>query len=254
MDSEYRFDEKLSHTIRCAGKDRPIGNNRTLVGAILMPLSFKKQLFKELDAFFEERGFKRHSDRFYGDRYDRPIAGGRHSLAIASHVRKPVVVLDAAFAGIRLEAIEEEVFRFEEKNELVSERDALQRNTIGLRLAANELFNITSNRYTIGTERDCSIIAEKYAQAMLERAERFWKEFSSSDAILAKLSDVPGKARDYAGTDIFSSERAVVLAKQLHGKDSAIKLADQIIARLPESAKRDLSSWLQRAEREWSGA
>ena len=30
-DSEYRFDEKSSHTIRCDGKDRPIGNNRTLV-------------------------------------------------------------------------------------------------------------------------------------------------------------------------------------------------------------------------------
>ena len=32
-ESEYRFDEKSSHTIRCDGKDRPIGNNRTLVCA-----------------------------------------------------------------------------------------------------------------------------------------------------------------------------------------------------------------------------
>lgn len=30
-DSDYRFDEKSSHTIRCDGKDQPIGNNRTLV-------------------------------------------------------------------------------------------------------------------------------------------------------------------------------------------------------------------------------
>lgn len=29
-DGEYRFDEKSSHTLRCDGKDRPIGNNRTL--------------------------------------------------------------------------------------------------------------------------------------------------------------------------------------------------------------------------------
>jgi hypothetical protein len=28
-DDEYRFDEKSSHTLRCDGKDRPIGNNRT---------------------------------------------------------------------------------------------------------------------------------------------------------------------------------------------------------------------------------
>lgn len=28
-DGEYRFDENSSHTLRCDGKDRPIGNNRT---------------------------------------------------------------------------------------------------------------------------------------------------------------------------------------------------------------------------------
>jgi hypothetical protein len=31
VDGEYRFDENSSHTLRCDGKDRPIGNNRTLV-------------------------------------------------------------------------------------------------------------------------------------------------------------------------------------------------------------------------------
>jgi hypothetical protein len=30
-DGEYRFEENSSHTIRCDGKDRAIGNNRTLV-------------------------------------------------------------------------------------------------------------------------------------------------------------------------------------------------------------------------------
>ncbi len=30
-DGEYRFDENSSHTLRCDGKDRPVGNNRTLV-------------------------------------------------------------------------------------------------------------------------------------------------------------------------------------------------------------------------------
>lgn len=29
-DGEYRFDETSSHTLRCDGKDRPIGNNRTI--------------------------------------------------------------------------------------------------------------------------------------------------------------------------------------------------------------------------------
>ena len=48
----------------------------------------KQQLLKELDRRFGEQGFKRFSDRFYGDRYDRAISGGRPSIALASHTRK----------------------------------------------------------------------------------------------------------------------------------------------------------------------
>jgi hypothetical protein len=203
-----------------------------------MSLLFRKQLLREFDTFFGDRGFRRHSDRFYGDRYDRLTAGGRQSLSIASHVRKSAVVLDPALAGIRLDAVEEEVFQFEEKSELVSERDALQRNTVGFRLAAHELFNIASNRYAISTEHDCPIITERYAREMLERAERFWKEFSSANVILTILSDVPGKALDYAGTDLYASERAIVLTKQIDGRDSALELASQIITRLPASTRK----------------
>jgi hypothetical protein len=45
-DGEYRFDEKSSHTLRCDGKDRPIGNNRTLVcvkgGATALDITVKE--------------------------------------------------------------------------------------------------------------------------------------------------------------------------------------------------------------------
>jgi hypothetical protein len=216
-----------------------------------MPLPFRKQLLKEFDTFLGNRGFNRHSDRFYGDRYDRPRIGGRQSISIASHLRKPALVLDPAFAGIRLDAVEEEVFRFEEKTGLVSDHDALQRNTIGLRLEANEVLNIATNRYAITNEKDCPIIGERYIREMLERAERFWNEFSNSDVILATLKQVPGKARDYAGTDLFASERAIVLMKQQHGMASALELAGQINERLAESARKDFCSWLQKAESVW---
>jgi hypothetical protein len=45
-DGEYRFDEKSSHTLRCDGKDRPIGNNRTLFceksGATALDVTIKE--------------------------------------------------------------------------------------------------------------------------------------------------------------------------------------------------------------------
>jgi hypothetical protein len=221
-----------------------------------MPLPFKKQLLKEFDTYLGPRGFKRRSDRFYGDRYDRQGVGGRQSLSIASHLRKPALVLDPAFAGIRLDAVEEEVFRYEEKTELISDHDALQRNTIGLRLDARELINIASNRYTINSEKDCEIVGQRYIREMLERAERFWSDFSSIDVILSVLKQVPGKGRDYAGTDLFASERAIVLAKQQHGMRTALELAGEITTRLAESTRNDLAAWLQRAEGTWgtSGA
>lgn len=49
-DSEYRFDEDSSHTIRCDGKDQPIGNNRTLVCV--------KSSLTALDITVKENGVK----------------------------------------------------------------------------------------------------------------------------------------------------------------------------------------------------
>jgi hypothetical protein len=173
----------------------------------------KKNLLRELDLYSGEWGFERRSDRFYGERYDQCIPVGRKSLTLNSHLRKPTLVLDPATASVRLDKVEEEVFRLEEKNELLSERDALQRNTIGLRLAGNEILNIATNCFAIATEDDCVIVGRRYATEMLRKAERFWAEVSTPEAILEKLSDVPGKARDYAGTYLFAAVRAIALAK-----------------------------------------
>lgn len=49
-DGEYRFDETSSHTLRCDGNDRPIGNNRTLVCV--------KSSVTVLDITLEENGVK----------------------------------------------------------------------------------------------------------------------------------------------------------------------------------------------------
>jgi hypothetical protein len=45
-DGEYRFDESSSHALRCDGKDRPIGNNRTLAcvksGVMALDITLKE--------------------------------------------------------------------------------------------------------------------------------------------------------------------------------------------------------------------
>jgi hypothetical protein len=211
----------------------------------------KRDLLEEFDRYFGKQGFRRSSDRFYGDRYDRVISGGRQSIALCSHVRRPALVLDPAFASIRLDEVEKEVFRFEQNNELINEHDALQRGTIGARLDKHEILNIAIGRYTIIEADDCQRVGNRYASNMLKMAERFWKLFPSSEAILAILAKVPGEARTYAGTDFFAATRAIVLTRMLRGTVEARAFADGVLNRLSGEPKRELSQWTRAAFDEW---
>ncbi|KAA6457837.1 hypothetical protein DYQ86_20920 [Acidobacteria bacterium AB60] len=212
----------------------------------------KRHLLNELDRYFTERGFTRSSDRFYGDRYDRAVSGGRQSIAISSHLRKPVLVLDAAFASIRLHEVENEVFRFERDSKLINEHDALQRSTIGTRLDKHEVFKTATGRYAITTLDDCQRVGERYARDMIGMAERFWRLVPNPEAILSKLAKVPGEARKYAGTDFFAASRAIVLTRMLRGDSEARQFADAVLSRLSGEQKLELSQWKTRAFGAWS--
>jgi hypothetical protein len=87
-----------------------------------------------------------------------PAAGGP-SLSPLTY-ENPALVLNPAFAGIRLDEVEKEVFRFEQKSELINEHDALHRGTIGARLDKHELFKTATGRYAITTVGDCQGVGE----------------------------------------------------------------------------------------------
>lgn len=214
--------------------------------------TLKRGILKELDRHFKEQGFIRSSDRFYGDRYDRAIPGGRQSLAVNSHFRKPAFVLDPAFASIRLDEVENEVFRFEPDSELVTEHDVLHRSTIGIRLDKHEMLKIVTGRYEITNVGQCQRIAERYAADMLRMAERFWNLFPDHEAILAKLAKVPGDARTYAGTDLRAATRAIVLVRMVHGDVDARQFAEVVVSRLSGEQRSELSGWKGRAFSAWS--
>jgi hypothetical protein len=211
----------------------------------------KQQLLQVLDGCLTEHGFTRQSDKFFGDRYDRPIHGGRQSIAIASHQRGRALVLDPAFAGIRLDHVEHEVFRFEEKNELAGEKDVLWRNTIGSRLDKHELLRLMTGRWVIVNRDDCNRVGNEYARQMLRTADQFWRSVPTPEAILAKLAHVPGKARKYAGTDVIAAMRAIVLTRLLHGNGQARRFADDVLRRLPGTPGLELARWATRAFEAW---
>jgi hypothetical protein len=66
-------------------------------------------------------------------------------------------------------------------------------------------------------------------------AEQFWKLAPNAEAILAKLGNVSGEARKYAGTDFFAASRAVVLTRMLYGDTEARQFADGVSSRYPAS-------------------
>ena len=209
------------------------------------------QLLKELDRRFGEQGFIRSSDRFYGHRYDRATPDGRQSIALAFHMRQRALVLDPAFASVRLDEEEREVFQFEQKSELVNEHDALQRGTVGKRLDKFELLKTASGRYAIATPDDCQTAGEKYPTEMLKEAERFWEIVPTPEAILARLTDVPGEASKYAGTDFFAATRAIVLTRMIHGEAQARLFADRVLSRFSGNPRLELSQWMMRAFDAW---
>ena len=87
-ESEYRFDEKSSHTIRCDGKDRPIGNNRTLVCA--------KGGVTALDITLKENGVKTRAT------HDELSTDGKVFTTTVTELRPngPVVTSQIAFSRL----------------------------------------------------------------------------------------------------------------------------------------------------------
>jgi hypothetical protein len=87
-DGEYRFDESSSHTLRCDGKDRAIGNNRTLAcvrGGVTT-----------LDIFLKENGVKTRAT------HDELSADGKAFTTTVTEFRPngPVVTSQIIFSRV----------------------------------------------------------------------------------------------------------------------------------------------------------
>jgi len=87
-DGEYRFDESSSHTLRCDGKDRPTGNNRTLACV--------KSGVTALDITLKENGVKTRAT------HDELSADGKvfTTKVIEFRPNGPVVTSQIAFSRL----------------------------------------------------------------------------------------------------------------------------------------------------------
>ena len=212
-----------------------------------MPLLLKNIFLRELDRSFVPSGFVRISDNAHGHRYDQPFPGGRKSIQINWHIRKPALVLDPPYASVTLDEVEETVARFEEKNPLSKAEDVSWRSTVSRRLDRGELVKLLTMRWTVATEDDCANVAAVFFKETLREAEVFWASVPTPEEILCKLSDDPKRTRAFALPDYIAAERAIVLAKLLHGSEKSQTLASDRLARLSGTSKVELARWLSQA-------
>jgi hypothetical protein len=87
-DVEYRFDESSSHTLRCDGKDRPTGNNRTLACV--------KSGVAALDIVLKENGAKTRAT------HDELSTDGKYFTTTVTEFRPsgPVVTSQITFSRL----------------------------------------------------------------------------------------------------------------------------------------------------------
>jgi hypothetical protein len=212
-----------------------------------MPLSLKRKLMLQLDHAFLPLGFTRVSDNFYGHRYDRSFTGGRRSIAINWHVRKPDLVLDAAYASVTIDEVQRIVARYEEKNELATASDVAWRTTVGRRLESGDLVRTLTRRWAVSKDDDCIRVAANFASETLRGAESFWNTVDTPERVLAKLAADPIEVRDYAAPDYSAAERAIVLCKLLYGTENSRNFARDRLESLSGPSRGELSAWLSRA-------
>lgn len=212
-----------------------------------MPLSLKRNLIAQLDKSFVPRGFIRVSDKFYGHRYDRVFPGGRRSIAINWHLRKPDLVLDAACVSVTIDEVQEVVAKYEEANALTKPNDVAWRTTIGLRLEQGDIVRTFTRRWAVSNDDDCVRVAADFAKETIRGAESFWSMVDTPESVLAKLSADPIKVRDFAAPEYSAAERAIVLCKLLYGAEKSQNLAQERIDRLSGTSRQELSDWLARA-------
>lgn len=212
-----------------------------------MPLSLKRNLIAQLDKIFVPRGFVRVSDKFYGHRYDRTFPGGRRSIAINWHLRKPDLVLDSAYASVTIDEVQEIVARYEEINVLTKPNDVAWRTTIGLRLEHKDIVRTVTRQWAVSNDDDCVRVAADFAEETIRGAETFWSMVATPESVLAILSANPIKVREFAAPDYSAAERAIVLCKLLYGTEKSKSLARERLDCLSGTSKKELSDWLLHA-------
>ena len=98
----------------------------------------KRGLLRELDVRLANAGFHRVSEKVFGDRYYRDVAGVQHCIGIGTRPYLNALEAQVGSASVRYNAVEDLVARLEAPHLLIKPNDIAARQTLVAQISSSE--------------------------------------------------------------------------------------------------------------------
>jgi hypothetical protein len=204
----------------------------------------KTQLLRSLDSYLNPLGFRRVSDKFFGDRYYRDEGGVRQGFHVSTRARGNGLEAELPYVTVRFAPVEELVASLEEPHPLTTPAGIAARATLTVLTSSHGGF--VHKTWMIRSAEEVGQVAEQIANQAIAKGIPVFKTFSNAEQALAILAADDEQARSYSAPDEVRAKNAVALAFLLHGKDAAKLIAQKKAARLHGEGLSTFTHWMGR--------
>jgi hypothetical protein len=192
------------------------------------------------------------SDKFYGDRYYREVAGVQHCIGIGTRPYLDALEAQVGSASVRFDAVEDLVARLENPHPLIKAEDIAARPTLVAQISTSEpspgdpLYRwggTATKLWLIHAADEIQHASSQMASYALEKCEPIFDSLSNPAHALSILSGDDQRSRSYSGPDQARAMRAIALAFLMHGEATAKQLAKVKLARLKGEGLSEVVNW-----------
>jgi hypothetical protein len=204
----------------------------------------KTQLLRSLDSYLTPLGFRRVSDKFFGDRYYRDERGVRQGFHVSTRARGDALEAELPYVTVRFAPVEEMVASLEEPHPLTTPAGIAARATLTVLTSSHGGF--MRNTWMIRNPDEAGQVAEQIANQAIAKGIPVFKTFSNPEQALAILAADDEQARSYSAPDEVRAKKAVALAFLLHGKEAATQIANVKFGRLRGEGLSTFTLWMDK--------
>jgi hypothetical protein len=211
----------------------------------LIATRIKRKFLEQLDAQLAELGFRRISDKFHGERYDRWADNVRHSISLGLIPREGCLEVESPFISVRFDAVEKLIAKFEDPHPLVKPSDVDVRSTVGKRLGS-EIGSRSHKHWKLQQDEDAVKCAGEIVSLIRGEGLSFWAQFSVPSESLRLLLGNDSKSRSAGGPDGTRAQKAIAMALLFDNPEEARRLATSQLSQLEGPEAMQTSRWVDK--------